>query len=387
MTKNHYIPYSHQSIGPDDIRAVAKALRSDWLTQGPVISRFEQALARTAGARYAVAFSSGTAALQAAYFAIGLKKGDEIITTPLTFAATSNAALWQGGKPVFADINEETGNLDPGGVEKKITRRTRAITVVDYAGLPAHLDEFRKIAKRHNLVLIEDAAHALGASYRGKPVGGIADMTMFSFHPVKSITTGEGGAITTNRKDYYDKLILFRHHGITKDPKKFKQKSPGDWYYEMHELGQNFRMTDIQAALGLSQLKKLPRFLKARRAIVVRYQKELKNIPGLIIPKEPDGFHSAWHLFPVRLAGDNVFARRAELFRNLRSHGIGVQVHYIPVYWHPYYQNLGYKKGLCPKAEAFYESVISLPIFPDFTGTEQKTVVSRLTEITLYAKI
>ena len=372
-----YIPYSCQSIDEKDVKAIVEVLRSGWLTQGPKINEFERALAKYVGSRYAVSFSSGTAALQAAYFAAGIKKGDEVITSPLTFVATANAVLWQGARVVFADIDSKTGNIDPREVERKISKKTKAIVPVDYAGLPAKLGELKKVARRHKLLLIEDAAHALGATYKGRKIGSIADMTIFSFHPVKSITTGEGGAITTNRKDLYERLLVFRNHGITKDKNKFKRKNPGDWYYEMHELGLNYRLTDIQAALGLSQLKKLPRFLWARRLIAKRYQRKLARIHGLILPKEPKSFRSSWHLYPIRLkTGRSV--NRAEVFKKLHKVGIGVQVHYIPVYWHPYYKKLGYKKGLCPKAEEFYKTELSLPLFPALSKNQQDYVADTL---------
>lgn len=371
------IPYSRQYITKDDLKAVERVLKSDWLTQGPVVEKFEKAIARYAGARFAVVFSSGTAALHAAYFAIGLKKGDEIITSSLTFAATANAALWQGARVVFVDIDAKTGNLDPKEVEKKITLRTKAIVPVDYAGLPVELDEFKKIAKQHKLFLIEDAAHALGATYGGKKIGSISDMTMFSFHPVKSITTGEGGAIVTNHKDFYEKMLLFRSHGITKGSKKFLNKKRGDWYYEMQELGLNYRMTEMQAALGISQLKKLPAFLKSRKIIAARYQKEFEQRDKFIIPRENKNMQSAWHLYPLRLSAPYV-KKRDEIFSKLRSAGIGVQVHYIPVYWHPYYRKLGYKKGLCPKAEEFFRSEISIPIFPTLSLKNQTYIINNI---------
>lgn len=372
-----FIPYSRQFLDKKDIEGVIRVLRSDWLTQGPKVEEFERALARYVRSRYAVSFSSGTAAMHAAYFAAGVKKGDEVITTPLTFAATANVAIWQGAKVVFADIDEETGNLDPVEVEKKITKRTKVIVPVDYAGLPARLDEFRKIVRKHRLILIEDAAHALGASYKGIKVGSIADMTMFSFHPVKSITTGEGGAVATNSKNFYDRLLMFRNHGITKDRRKFIRKGPGDWYYEMQELGLNYRLTDIQAALGISQLKKISKFVAARRRIARAYDQALSGIYGITLPSEPRGFLSSYHLYPIRLSG-KFKRKRDKIFAKLRSAGIGVQVHYIPVYWHPYYKKLGYKKGLCPKAEVFYKSAISLPIFPGLSVREHNFVMSTL---------
>ena len=379
------IPYGHQSIDDDDIKAVVDVLKSDYLTQGPKVKEFEEALAKKVGAKFAVAFSSGTAALEAAYFAAGLQEGDEIITSTLTFAATSNAALQLGAKVVFADIEPETGNIDPSDVLKKITNRTKAIVPVDYSGMPAKLDELSQIAKKHGLLLIEDAAHALGAEYKGpsmgsgqaKKIGSIADMTMFSFHPVKSITTGEGGAITTNREDFYKKLSLYRTHGITKE--NFKNKPEGDWHYEMTDLAQNFRLTDIQAALGVSQLKKLDKFVEARKTIATKYSAGFSQNKNLILPKEYEGVSSSWHLYPIRLKDTS---KRAEVFKKLRDSGIGVQVHYIPVHLHPYYEGLGYKKGLCPNAEAYYAGEISIPIFPGLSQKDQNFVIEKVNEFT-----
>ena len=315
------IPYGHQYLDGADAKAVLKVLKSDWLTTGPKISEFEKALSKYCGARYAVVFSSGTAALHAAYFASGLKKGDEFITSPLTFAATANAGLYLGAKPIFADIEWETGNISPEEVGKKITRRTKAVVAVDYAGLPVKLAELKKIAKKRRLVLIEDAAHALGARYRGKKIGGISDLTAFSFHPVKSITTGEGGAVLTARRDFYEKMLAFRHHGIVSDAR-------------MRFLGFNYRLSDIHSALGISQLKKLEGFIKKRREIAKRYQEAFKDIPDLILPRETPGAKSSWHLYPIRLSG-KLAGRRKGIFEKLRASGLGVQVHYLPVYRHP----------------------------------------------------
>lgn len=374
------IPYGHQSIDKSDIKAVIEVLKSDWLSQGPKISEFENALTKYCGSKYAVIFSSGTAALHAAYFAAGLKSGDEFISTPLTFAATSNAGLYLGAKPVFADV-DENGNLNPKEAEKKITSKTKLISAVDFAGLPAQLDEFKKIARKHNLVFIEDGCHALGASYKDKKIGSVADMTAFSFHPVKSITTGEGGAALTDNKEYYEKMKVFRHHGIVRDSSKFKKQSPGDWYHEMQELGFNYRITDIQAALGLSQLKRLDKFIKARKKIANVYNKALKKFSDKItLPSDDKDFSSSWHIYVIRLK-DEFIKRRPGIFKKLREAGIGVQVHYLPVYLHPYYQSLGYKKGICPKAELYYESAISLPIFPDLSLKDQNFVIKNLNQL------
>ncbi|MDD5431190.1 MAG: UDP-4-amino-4,6-dideoxy-N-acetyl-beta-L-altrosamine transaminase [Candidatus Pacebacteria bacterium] len=375
------IPYGHQSIDKDDIDAVVKVLKSDWLTQGPNVGGFESVLAQYCGAKYAVAFCNGTAALHGAYFAAGLKKGDEFITAPMTFMATSNAGLYLGAKPVFADV-DENGNLDIEKAEKKINRKTKMISVIDYTGRPADLDGFRKLARKNKLVFVEDGCHALGASYKGKKVGSIADMTVFSFHPVKAITTGEGGAVLTNDKKYYERLKIFRNHGITKENFKFKKETDGDWYHEMQHQGYNYRMTDIQAALGTSQMKKLDRFIKVRKKIANAYEKALKDYADLIdLPKgDTKQISSAWHLYVIRLKG-LLAKKRGEIFNKLRKAGIGVQVHYIPVYLQPHYRSLGYKKGLCPKAEKFYEGAISLPVYPDLKPKDQNYVIKKLTDI------
>jgi len=374
------IPCSHQCIDERDVDAVRRVLKSDWLTQGPKIKEFEIALAKYCEAKYAIVVNSGTAALHTAYFAAGLTKGDEFITTPLTFAATANAGLYLGAKPVFADVDVH-GNLNPDEVEKKMTQHTKLVSVVDYAGHPAQLNELRAICKKHKLVLVEDACQALGAGYRGKKIGSISDLTTFSFHPVKSITTGEGGAILTNNKKRYETMLRFRTHGITKDKALYKNKKEGDWYHEMHDLGFNYRMTDTQAALGISQLKKLIRFIRARKVIAERYHRafaELKKY--IILPFEDAGIQSAWHLYPIRFKGD-LTKKRKEIFSALRKAGIGVQVHHIPTYWHPFYQKLGYKKGLCPRAEDFYQSEISIPIYPGLKVNDQNRVIDILVKI------
>lgn len=370
---NGVIPYSRQDIDERDIRAVSRVLRSNWLTQGPEIEKFERSLARYCGAKYAVAVANGTAALHAAYVAAEISRGDEVITTPLTFSATANMALALGAKVIFADIDER-GNLDPADVARKITKRTKAIVPVDYGGNPVDLRAFRALAKKHSLVLIEDAAQALGATYRGKKVGSLADMTTLSFHPVKSITTGEGGAVLTDRKEYAETLRLFRTHGI----RKGNPKRPA-WFQEMLLLGFNYRLTDFQAALGSSQLKRLDRFIARRRAAAKRYFKLLKGSPLVLPPKESLAT-SAWHLFPVRLPKTRV-RMRDRVFAAMRKRGIGVQVHHVPVHLHPYYRKLGYKKGMCPKAEAFAAAELSLPLYPAITEKQQRFIVRTLLQL------
>ena len=374
------IPYSRQTIQPDDIREVVKTLKSPFLTQGPKVKEFEAALSKYTGAKYAIAFANGTTALHAAYFAAGVRQGDEVVMPALTFAATGNAALYLGAQPVFVDIDIETGNIDASAIEKSITQKTKALIAVDYAGLPADLDEVRAVARKHKLVFIEDAAQGLGAIYKKKRLGTLADMTMFSFHPVKSITTGEGGAILTDDKRYYDILMMFRTHGMTRDPERLQDVSHAAWHQEMHVLGNNYRLTDIHAALGVSQMRKLEKFVAKRRTFVRRYEKILANIPYLIIPHSPKDRESAWHLYVVRLAPD-IAANRDKIFTELRKRGIGVQVHYLPVYLHPYYQKLGYKKGICPNAEEFADSCLSIPLFPTMTNKEQDFVAKTLADI------
>ncbi len=371
------IPYSRQEIGEDDVRAVVETLRSPFLTQGPKIQEFEDVLARYTGARYCVVFSSGTAALHAAYFVAGLGKGDEVILPSLTFAATANAAFYLGARPVFADIDPETGNLDVKNAEKKITKRTKAIVAVDYAGAPVDINAVRRLTRNYGLVFVEDSAQGLGASYKGKKVGALADMTMFSFHPVKSITTGEGGAITTNSRGYYEKLLMFRTHGLTRDSEKLKNTMHASWHQEVQLLGYNYRLTDIQAALGISQMKKLDRFIAKRRAAARRYFNLLADVPGVELPPRGALKNSACHLFVIRVDK----RLRDRVFTALRKAGIGVQVHYLPVYLHPYYRSLGYRKGLCPEAEDYSARAISLPLYPSITASEQRFVAVTLRSV------
>ncbi len=376
------IPYGHQSIRKDDITAVLKVLKSDYLTQGPSIEQFEQALAKYVGSKYAVTFNSGTAALHSAYFAAGLLPNDRFITTSITFAATSNAGLYLGAKPTFIDVERETGNIDTSKIAQGITKKTKLIVPVHYGGNPCDLESIYRLARRHKLIVIEDAAHALGARYRNEKIGSckFSDMAVFSFHPVKHITTGEGGAVTTNNKEFYERMITFRTHGITRNKKKLINKNIGEWYYEMHFLGFNYRMTDFQAALGLSQLKKIDKFITQRRKIAQIYNQTFSNNPYFDIVLEKKLVFNAYHLYPILLK-EKLKAKKKEVFTALRESGVGVQVHYLPVYWHPYYQRLGYKTGLCHNAEDFYQREISIPLFPSLTKRDIKYVIKTIFQV------
>ena len=373
-----FLSYGKQQIDEGDIAAVVETLRSPFLTQGPKVEEFEQAIAKYVGAKFAVAFSNGTTALHGACFAAGIGQGDEVITTPITFAATSNAVLYCGGTPVFADIDPVTYNIDADEIRNKITSKTKAIMPVDFTGQPVDLDKIIEIADENNLVVIEDGAHSLGTTYKGKKVGLQAHMTMFSFHPVKPITTGEGGVITTNSEEYYEKLKLFRSHGIQKTEYSSEQ---GDWFYEMTDLGHNYRMNDIQAALGLSQMKKIDSFIERRREIAALYNEKLAKLHGIILPKQLSGTESGWHLYMIQLDSGILKKSRREIFDEMRALNIGVHVHYIPVYWHPYYQELGYEKGLCPNAEEWYKRALTLPIFPRMTDGDVSCVVEALKSV------
>lgn len=367
-----FIPYGHQYIDSADIEEVVKTLKSDWLTQGPKVAEFETKIGKYCGAKYAVAFSSGTAALHAAYAATGLKAGDEIITTPLTFSATAAAAIYCGAKPVFVDVKKDTLNINPGLIEKAITSKTRAIVAVDFAGLPCDYRAIFKIAKKHKLLVIEDAAHSLGAKYKNKKVGSFADMAIFSFHPAKLITTGEGGMVLTNNKNFYEKMKILRHHGIEKNPEK------GAWHYKIKDLGFNYRLTDLQSALGLSQFRKIDKFLKRRKEIAKKYNSAFKNIEGLVIPDEKKYSQSAWHLYPVQVKKIS----RQKAFDELRKFGIGTQVHYIPLNLQPLYQKkFGYKNGDFPVAENYYNHAITLPLFPKMSGKDVEYVIKAVKKI------
>jgi len=374
------LPYGRHSIDEADIQAVVETLKSDWLTTGSKVAEFEQAFADWVGAKYAVSFSSGTAALHGAAFASGLGPGDEAITSPLTFAATANCVLYQNATPVFADVCFDTLNLDPEHAAQKITQRTKAILPVDYAGHPADLDSFLQLGEKHGLTIIEDACHAVGAEYRGKRAGSIAHMTVFSFHPVKHLATGEGGMVTTDNPKFAETLRRFRNHGINNDARD-RQKS-GGWFYEMTFLGFNYRLTDIACALGLQQLSTLEANLARRREIAARYAAAFREIPGIATPRVREDVNPAWHLYPIRVDPSQLTANRAEIFRALRAENIGVNVHYIPVHQHPYYrERFGFQDGEYPVAEVAYERLISLPMFHSMTDHDVEDVIRAVAKV------
>ena len=374
------LPYGRQTLTETDVAAATEVLRSDWLTTGPKVAAFEEAIADYVDARHAVSFSSGTAALHAAVLAAGLKPGDEAITTPLTFCATANAALYGGGTPVFADVRDETLMIDPKEVERRITPRTKVLLPVDYAGQPADLDALLALADRHELIVIEDAAHALGAKYRSRMVGSISHMSVFSFHAVKHLTTGEGGMVTTNNGEFVQRLREVRNHGIDSDARA--RQADGQWHYEMTTLGFNYRLTDIACALGLAQLPRLPANLARRRAIAARYEKALATISSLALPIVAADVTSAWHLYPVRV---DASLDRAEVFDALRAEGLGVNVHYIPVHLHPYYRSrFGYRGGEFPIAETASGRLISLPLFHGMTDEDVDDVILAVEKVMNY---
>jgi perosamine synthetase len=375
-----YLPYGHQSINEADIQAVVDVLRSDWLTTGPRVYEFEETVAARVGAKHAVSFSSGTAALHATAVASGLKPGDEAITTPMTFAATANCVLYQGATPVFADVKADSLNLDPEQLKRRITHKTRVILPVDYSGHPADLDVIRSIAADHGLIVIEDACHALGAKYRGRTVGSISDMTVFSFHPVKHITTGEGGMVTTDNAVFAETLRRFRNHGISSDA--YQRQTAGQWYYEMVLLGLNYRMPDILCALGSQQLKRLDANLARRRQIAARYEEAFRELPGIVLPQTQPEMDHAWHLYPIQLQLEKLSADRSRIFSALRAENIGVNVHYIPVHLHPYYRDrFGYRGGEYPVAEQAYERLISLPMFHGMTDRDIEDVILAVSKV------
>ena len=375
MTKG-YIPYGRHVIDEDDIAAVAAVLSGDWLTTGPTVGAFEAAFAEYVGATHAVAAANGTAALHLCMLAAGIGPGDEVIVPALTFAASANCARYVGATIVFCDVRPDSLTIDPVHLRKLITPRTKAIVAVDYAGLPCDLDELLEIATAHKLLLVEDACHAVGAVYRGRRVGSIAHLSAFSLHPVKHMTSGEGGVVTTNNEAFAARVRLMRNHGITTDHRERERLAT--WSYDMVELGYNYRLTDLQCALGLSQLKKMSASLVRRRQIAARYRSELSRMPALTLPDVPTDREHAWHLYPVRLQGANCEERRRRLFEALRVAGIGVNVHYLPVYLHTYYKSLGYPSGLCPVAERAYQGLLSLPMWAGLSDDDQARVICSL---------
>ncbi|MFG2077290.1 aminotransferase class V-fold PLP-dependent enzyme [Nonomuraea maritima] len=371
------LPYGRQSVDESDIEAVTGVLRGDWLTTGPAVAAFEAELARWTGGVPCVSVTSGTAALHVAYAAAGVRAGDEVVTTPLTFVATAATAALLGAKVVFADVQPDTGNLDPDAVAALVTPRTRVITAVDYAGHPADHDELREVAGRAGALLVDDAAHAIGSSYKDRPVGCLADLTTFSFFPTKTVTTAEGGAVAVADPERLRRAARLRNHGLVRDSAEQRFPDEGGWHQEVHEFGLNYRLPDVLCALGISQLRRLDRFRARRAELVARYDALLRDVPGLTLPARRAYVRPSWHLYPVRVRD----GRRREVYERMRAAGIGVQVNYLPAYWHPVFADLGYRRGLCPRAEAYYGEQLSLPLFPGLSDAEQDRVVETLAGI------
>lgn len=376
--------YSHQCIDEKDIQAVVEVLKSDYLTTGPHIRECEDKLCRMLGAKHAVLCSNDTAALHIAVMAAGLGPGDEMITTPITFAASANCALYVGARPVFADINPETYNLDPACVEKCITPKTRAVVAVDYGGQSVDQDAFLALKKKYGFTYIEDAAHSIGTRYKGKPVGSFADMTTLSFHAVKTITGGEGGAVLTDDDVLYEKLMMLRTHGITHDPRKMTHEPDGPWYYQQIALAPNYRITDMQAALISSQLDKLEIFGARKKEIVKKYDEAFSKLPGFVVQKETEGSDTVRHLYIARINPEHFALTRRQFFDALGAENIVCNVHYIPIYTFPYYEKLGYQKGLCPNAEKLYDEMLTLPLYYAMTDRDVDDVIHAVTRIMQY---
>ncbi len=376
------IYYGRQWVEEDDVEAVASVLRSDFITCGPKVEELERSLCEYTGAKYAVAVNSGTSALHCAIMAAGIGPGDEVITTPITFAASANCALYCGATPVFADIDRDTYNIDPESIRVHITDKTKAVVAVDYTGQAVQVDKIRAICKEHGLVFIEDAAHSIGTSYNGKKVGSLADMTTFSFHPVKTVTCGEGGAILTNDEEFYKKLVLAHTHGITHD-ETLMEGAPheGPWYYEQISLGYNYRLTDFQAAFLSSQLKKIDKFVARRKEIVKRYDEAFSNMPEIIVQKEIPESDTSRHLYVIRLDLSKLTCTRRQFFDAMEAENVVCQIHYVPVYWFPYYEHLGYKKGLCPVAEEVYAGIMSIPLYPKMSDQDVEDVIHAVKKV------
>lgn len=370
------LPYGRQSIVEEDVEAVAAVLRGDWLTTGPAVRRFEEGLAALTGGVPTVAVTSGTAALHVAYAAAAIGAGDEVVCAPMTFVATAAAAVQRGASVVFADVSEETGNLLPEAADAAMTKRTRVVSAVDYAGHPAPLDELVKIAHDGGALLLEDAAHSIGGTWQGRPVGSLADLTTFSFFPTKNLTTAEGGAVASPNPDLARRAAELRNHGLVRDPARQRFPDEGPWHQEVHEFGLNYRLPDVLCALGSSQLRRIDRFKSRRAEIHASYTAGLSDVDGVRTPLTLPGADPMWHLYPLRVLD----GRRRALFEHLRANGIGVQVNYIPVYWHPVFADLGYQRGQCPNAEEFYRQELSLPLFPDLTDDDVDRVIELVRE-------
>lgn len=384
--RNSKIYYGKQTIEADDVQAVVNTMVSDYITCGPKVDELENELCKYTGAKYAVAVSNGTAALHCACIAAGIGPGDEVITTPITFAASANCALYCGANVVFADIDEKTYNIDPNSIERKITSKTKAIVAVDFTGQAVDIDKIKEICKKHNLIFIEDAAHSIASKYKGECIGSLADLTTFSFHPVKTITGGEGGAILTNNIELYKKLVLAHTHGITHDKNQMLDLDEGDWYYEQIALGYNYRITDFQAALITNQLSKIDRFANRRKEIVYKYNESFRDIDELIIPYNISESDTCNHLYVIRLNLEKLNCNRKQFFEAMSAENVQPQVHYIPVYWFPYYQKLGFERGLCPIAEKVYSSILSLPLYPKMTDKDVDDVIHAVMKIINYYK-
>lgn len=378
--------YGCQWINEDDVKAVADTLVGPYITCGPKVAEFEQKLCEYTGAKYAVAVSNGTAALHCACIAAGIGPGDEVITTPLTFAASANCARYCGATVVFADINPKTYNIDPKSIESKITERTKAVVAVDFTGQAVEIEEIRKICDKYHLIFIEDAAHSIATTYNGKQIGSLADITTFSFHPVKTITGGEGGAVLTNDKELYKKIVLAHTHGITHDEEDMSVVPEGIWYYEQISLGYNYRLTDFQAALLISQMKRLDYFKQRRKEIVKRYNEAFRGIPELTIQEEIPESDTCRHLYIIQLNLEKLNCTRREFFDAMSAENVQCQVHYVPVYWFPYYQQLGFEKGLCPNAEFIYGRIMSIPLYPRLSDKDVDDVISAVKKIVNYYK-
>jgi len=381
--RERMLPYGRHEVDEADIQAVVEVLRGDWLTNGPTVRRFEEAFAERVGAGFAVALSSGTAALHAAAHVAGIQPGDEVITSPLTFLASANCLLYCGATPVFADIDPDTLNLDPRSIEEKLSPRTKAILPIHFAGLPCAMDRIHAVARSRNLTVIEDAAHALGAEFAGRPIGGLSQLTTFSFHPVKHITTGEGGMVTTNDADLAERLRRFRNHGIEREVRQRQ----ATWRQDMVTFGVNYRLTDLQSALGLSQLRRLDASLKRREGIAARYHAAFAAMPEVMLAPTQLGNRHAWHIYPLRLDRDRLREDRETIFQALRAENIGVMVHYLPVHLHPYYQErFGTRRGMCPAAEAAADQLLTLPLFPRMTDGDAADVIAAVGKVIQWAR-